>query len=95
MEKQQTYKEALETAVQCLDDAEGHAMSGVLNIAFAGEYKELGRLYDVGEILEIEPAMFEDTEDTNIDLLLKLVYEINSVKETLCNLNGLRNLDSD
>ena len=59
MSKQQTYKEALLSALECLEEAQGHALSGVLNIAFAGGYKELGRLYDVGEILEIEPATFE------------------------------------
>ncbi len=94
MSKQQTYKEAVITALECLDEAEGHVMSAVLNIAFAGEYKELGRLYEIGEILEIEPAMFEDTGDANIDLILKLVYEINSVKESIRNLNGLGQSDA-
>ena len=89
MPKQQTYKEALQTALECVEEAEGHTMSAILNIAFSGEYKELGRLYEIGEILEIEPAMFEDTGDANIDLVLKLVYEINSVKESIRNLNGL------
>jgi hypothetical protein len=89
MAKQQTYKQALQTALECLNDAEGHAMSAVLNIAFAGEYKELGRLYEIGEILDVEPAMFQDTGDANIDLILKLVYEIYSVKESIRNLNGL------
>jgi hypothetical protein len=88
MPKQQTYKEALETALECLEESEGHAMSAVLNIAFAGEYKELGKLYEVGEILQVEPSMFEDTGDANIDLILKLVYKINSVKESIRNLNG-------
>jgi hypothetical protein len=93
MRKQLTYIEALEAASECLDEAEGHALSGVLNIAFAGEYNELGRLYENGEIVEIEPGMFEDTGDANVDLILKLVYEINQVKQTLRNLNGLGNTD--
>jgi hypothetical protein len=37
-----------------LEDAEGHAMSGVLNIALAGQFKELGRLYEEGDLLEVE-----------------------------------------
>jgi hypothetical protein len=48
----------------------------VLNIA---EYKELGRLYDVGQMLQIEPAAFEDSGDVNIDLILKVIYEMDSV----------------
>jgi hypothetical protein len=58
MAKHQSYKEVLQTALQYLDDAEWHAMAGVLSIAFAGVYSELGRLYEVGEILEKEPAAF-------------------------------------
>jgi hypothetical protein len=93
MHMQQTYKQALKSALECLDEAEGHAMSGMLNIAFAGAYKELGRLYEEGEILEVEPGMFEDTEDANIDLILKLVSHINSVKESLRNLNGVGEME--
>jgi hypothetical protein len=89
MPSHQTYKEALQTALEYLDDAEGHAMAGVLSIAFAGVYKELGRLYEVGEILEMEPAAFNDTGDANIDLILKLVHHINLVKESIRNLNAL------
>lgn len=90
MSKHQTYKEALQTALEALDDAEGHAMAAVLSIAFAGVYSELGRLYEVGEILEMEPAAFEDGGDANIDLILKLVHQINSVKESIRNLNALQ-----
>jgi len=89
MSKHQIYKEALYSALECLEEAQGHALSGVLNIAFAGEYKELGRLYEVGEMLQIEPPAFEDTGDANIDLILKVIYEIDSVKERIRNLNGL------
>ena len=89
MPAQQTYQEALKTALECLEEAEGHTMTAILNIAFAGEYKELGRLYEVGEILQIEPAMFEDSGDANIDLILKLVYEINSVKDSSSNLGAI------
>lgn len=89
MSKHQTYKEALITALKCLEEAEGHAMSGVLNIAMSGEYKRLGRLYEVGEILEVEPSMFEDTGDPNIELILKVVALIQEVKASICNLNSL------
>lgn len=89
MPNQQTYKEALAAALNCLEEAEGHAMSAVLNIAFAGEHKELGILYEEGETIEIVPAMFEDTGDTNVDLVLKLVAAIKEIKESIRNLNLL------
>ncbi|MDQ6608424.1 MAG: hypothetical protein M3Y85_01220 [Bacteroidota bacterium] len=89
MLKHQTYKEALLTAIDCLEDAEGHAMSAVLNIAFAGQYKELGRLYEEGELLNVEPAMFEDTGDLNINIILKVVRVINETKASIRNMNDL------
>lgn len=64
-------------------------MSTVLNIALAGPYKELGSLYEEGELLEIEPAMFEDTGDVNIDLILKLVAIIKKTTKSIRNLNSL------
>lgn len=79
--------------MECLEEAQGHALSAVLNIAFAGKYKELGRLYEVGEMFQIEPAAFEDTGDANIDLILKLISEMDSVKESIRNLNGLEPMD--
>lgn len=89
MSKFQTYKEALVESIQCLDDAEGHANSAILNIAFAGPYKELGRLHEVGEIFDMDPGMFRDTGDINIDAILRLVETIQQVKESIRNINGL------
>ena len=85
----QTYKVALLSSIQCLDDAEGHAMSAVLNIAFAGPHKELGRLYDLGEIFEMEPDMFRDTGDINIYAILTLIKSIQQVKDSIKNINAL------
>jgi hypothetical protein len=89
MGKTQTYKEALQTAVENLEVASGHALAGVLCIAFAREYRELGRLYEEGERLKIDPGMFVDTGDTNIDLILKVVNDIDALRATLININDL------
>ena len=89
MSQHHSYREALITSLECLEDAEGHAMSAVLNIAFAGPHKELGRLHEIGEILNMEPDMFRDTGDVYIDKILLLVDHIQQVKDSIRNLNGL------
>ena len=94
MSKQPTYKEALQTALDCLEEAEGHTMSAIFNIAFAGTYREIGRLHEEGEMLQLEAAAFEDTGDANVDLVLKLVYEINSVMDSIRNLNNLEDREA-
>ena len=89
MRKTQNYRAALQTAVENCQDASGHALAGVLCIAFASKYRELGRLYEDGERLQVDPGMFVDTGDTNIDLILKVVNDIDALIETLININGL------
>lgn len=91
MSRHQTYKEALLSALDCLEGAEGHAMSAVVNIALAGKYKRLGRLYEDSDIFDAVPAMFEDIGDINIDLILKAIAVINETKASIRNLNGLNN----
>ncbi len=89
MSVQQIYKEAQLSALQCLDDAEGHANSALLNIAFAGPHKELGKLYEIGKIFDMQPSMFADTGDKNINIILQLIEAIQQAKERIKNLNGL------
>ena len=64
-------------------------MAAILNIAFSGPYQELGKLYDVGEILDVDYLMFEGTEDSNIDLVIQLVKKIQRTRETIRNINAL------
>ena len=89
-----TYKESLTNAIDCLDEAEGHAVAAATNIALAGPYRELGSLFEVGEMFEFDPAMFEDTGDANIDIVLKVVADIAQAKESIRNLNSLVNDES-
>jgi len=46
-------------------------------------------LYEDGETLQIEPAVFEDSGDVNIDLILKVIYQVDLVKACIRILNGL------
>ena len=44
-------------------------MARVMKIAFAGEYEKPGRLYEMGEMLQVEPAAFECSGSANSDLI--------------------------
>ncbi|HEU4609423.1 MAG TPA: hypothetical protein VFS31_15005 [Chitinophagaceae bacterium] len=89
MPKQQTYKEALVTALKSLDEAQGYILEGAVNIAMVGPYKELGRLHEPGEVLDINADMLRDTGDQNIDLILELADALEAVKEKISNINAL------
>lgn len=89
MAQNNDYRHGLTNALESLEDAEGHALNAVVNIAMAGTYQSISRLHEPGEIVEFEPAMFEGLGDTNIDILLRLFYQIRETREKIKNLNGL------
>ena len=89
MSDEQTYNDALLSALQCLDDAEGHVNSAILNIAFAGPHQKLGKLYEIGETFVMQSSMFADTGDNNINIILPLIEAIQNAKKHIMNLNGL------
>ena len=84
-----TYKEALEEAVYTLHKAETEIFTAMVNVGFNGVYEEIGKLHEPGEVINLELAMFENTTDTNLDLMVKTINKIFSVKNSLINLNAL------
>ena len=85
----QDYKETIEDAIRTLHEAEIEIFTSMVNVGFKGAYDEISKLHEVGEILNLEIAMFENTGDTNLDALVKIVKEISRTKHHLININGL------
>ena len=59
------------------------------NVAFSRKYKDISEVHDEGEILNMELAFFEDTQDPNLDILVELVKNIFNSKNTMTNLNAI------
>lgn len=84
------YREALEDAVYMLHEAELETFSAMVNIGMSGEYVELAKLHEEGEEMKFEVAMFEDTGDTNLDIIIQALRDIAKAKNALINLNALQ-----
>lgn len=90
------YKKTLEQAVYLLHDAETELFTAMVNIGFAGVYEDISKVYEHGESINLELAMFENTSDANLDLMVDLITQIITVKNSLMNLNNLQvDLDKD
>ena len=90
------YKQWLEDAVHTLQNAENEIFTAMVNVGFSGVYKDISRVHEPGDIINMELAMFEDTGDQNLDLLVDAVKKIAEIKESLINLNALEiNLEED
>lgn len=85
----QDYKQTIEDAIRTLHEAEIEVFTAMVNVGFKGAYDEISKLHEVGEILNLEIAMFENTGDNNLDLLVKIVKEISRTKHQMINLNNL------
>lgn len=88
------YRQNLEQAVYALHDAETKIFTAMVNVGFAGVYEDISKVYEHGETINLELAMFENTGDANLDLMSELIARIMSVKESINNLNNL-NIDLD
>ena len=83
------YKNALTEAVYTINNAENELFTAMVNIGFNNVYKDISQLYEVGEIINFELAMFERTGDANLDVLVDAIKAVASAKQSLLNLNAL------
>lgn len=83
------YQGSLEEAVRTLHRAETEIFTAMVNVGFQGVYKDISLLHENGEVLNLELAMFEDTEDANLEALVEAVRQIALAKQTLINLGNL------
>lgn len=83
------YREALEDAARALHQAEILVFEAMVNVGFKGQYEDISKVHEIGEVVDLELAMFEDTGDTNLDALVHTIKEIAIAKQQLINLNAL------
>jgi hypothetical protein len=63
----------LKYAVKTLHQAEIELFTAMVNVGFKGTYEDISRLHETGEVLNLELAMFEGTEDANLEALVEVV----------------------
>jgi hypothetical protein len=83
------YREALEEAVRTLHKVEIELFTAMVNVGFKGPYDDLSKLHEVGEVINLEVAMFEETGDHNVDLLIGALKNVAKVKQEIVNINAI------
>jgi hypothetical protein len=89
----QDYKDVLRDTVRIVFNAENEVFTAMVNLGFSGEYADISRLHQVGEELDLELAMFEDTPDENLNLITSLVKQMMRTRLSLMNLNSFTEED--
>lgn len=84
------YKKSLEQAVYTLHDTETMIFTAMVNLGFAGVYEDISKVYEHGETINLELAMFENTGDANLDLMVNVLHKLIDAKNSINNLNNLQ-----
>ena len=87
-----SYRANLQEALQTLMSVNGSLYNNVIGIAMQGELKDFNDSVPIGEVHKFDFAIFENSNDTNIQLLVKLMK---CVDETFLSIQNINNIKLD
>lgn len=83
------YRETLTETVSKLVDIRQQIFDLLLQVAVTGELKEWSDKVPIGESHSFTKKMFEGCSDTNMQLIVKLLNNVEITVDSLCNLNNI------
>jgi hypothetical protein len=83
------YKENLRNALQNLIKVNQSIFDSLISISMQGELKEWSDSVPIGEIHQFDFALFKNCDDTNIQMLVKLIEVVDETFESLKNINNI------
>lgn len=85
----ESYRENLVEALRTLIKANNSIYSSIIDISMQGELKEFNDSVPVGEVHEFDFAIFKNSDDINIQLLIGLMGKVEETYESIVNINAL------
>ena len=90
----ENYKANLKGALEDLIKVNGIIYYSCINIVMQGELKEWNKSVPIGEVHEFDFDLFKNSDDTNVQLLVKLMETVDETYETIKNINSIK-LDAE
>ena len=81
------YRKFLIEAVNGLIEAQGLIFTNAINLAMSNEMKEYDELFEIGDDYVFDIKLFEESKDANLQHLISLVKSIDSVCDSIININ--------
>lgn len=85
----ENYKENLKEALKNLIAVNGSIYNSLIDITMQGELKEWNNNVPIGEVHQFDFELFKNSDDTNIQLLVKLMEHVDETFESIKNLNSI------
>jgi hypothetical protein len=92
--QQNNYKENLKETLKNLIKINQSIYSSLIDISVQGELKEWNNSVPIGETHQFDFQIFKNSDDTNIQLLVKLMESVDETYESIKNINSI-SIDND
>jgi hypothetical protein len=88
-------RDSLKDALKNLVEVNGMIYNSLIPIAMTGELKEWNESVPIGEIHNFPFDLFRNCEDTNVQLLVKLIETVDETYQTIKNVNAIKMDEED
>lgn len=86
----ENYRTNVKDALRNLIKVNESIYGSIINIAMQGELKEFNDSVPIGETHQFNFDLFRNSGDATIQLLVKLIGEVESAFESIININGIK-----
>lgn len=83
------YRENLKEALKNLITVNKSIFDSLIPISMQGELKDFNDSVPIGEIHQFDFELFKNSDDTNVQLLVKLIENVEETFETIKNINSI------
>jgi hypothetical protein len=84
------YRDSLVDALKNLVEVNLMIYNSLIPVAMTGELKEWSESVPIGEIHNFPFDLFRNCEDTNVQLLVKLIETVEQAYQTIKNVNAIK-----
>lgn len=85
-----TYRKHIIQTINTLIECDTMIFPEALNLLMTDELKEIGDIFEEGDIYNFSINHLENSDDTNVQLVLKTIKEIRTAINSLQNLNLIK-----
>ena len=83
------YRENLKEALKNLIRVNESIYSSIIDVSMQGELKEFNDAVPIGEVHQLDFELFKNSDDTNVQLLIKLMETVDETFESIKNINSI------
>lgn len=86
----ENYRGNLKEALKNLIRVNESIYSSIIDVSMQGELKEFNDAVPIGEVHQLDFELFKNSDDTNVQLLIKLMETVDETFESIKNINSIK-----